>query len=80
MDLPEMVREMVREEVKAQLPGAVAAALQVFKPEKGDQGDPGQPGETPSIAHLETRVQNLVNEVESKVSVQLAALNLLGEK
>lgn len=76
MDLKETIRDMVREEVAAALATLPAGP----QGEKGDRGRPGTPGETPSIAHLEARVQDLVNSTESKVAAQLAAVRAIGGK
>ena len=40
-----------------------------IKGEKGDKGDKGDIGETPSIVHLEIKVDEKLNEVDEKLSI-----------
>lgn len=79
MDLKETIRQVVREELVVML-DTLPAGQPGERGEKGEPGEAGPPGETPSITHLEARIQNLINETESKVAQQMAAVRVLGGK
>lgn len=91
MEIRDIVRDIVREELAPIIEGLKVGAQgpqgtpgqpgevgeRGPRGRKGDTGEPGQPGETPSIAHLEAEVHNLVNKVETRLGQQLSALAVL---
>lgn len=70
MDLKEMIRTVVREELTAMLPTPTEQAEVTSDRERFEA----------FLASAEGRVQNLVNETESKVAVAVAAVRTLGGK
>lgn len=77
-----LMREMIREELAALLPGALAAALKAQPKPRASRAKPVDL--TPihdqvqeRMAAMEAQVLNMVNSAESRMSAHLAATSML---
>lgn len=71
-----LIREMIQEELKRQLPGALAEAVKNVRGEKGDKGergrkgekgDKGEPGPPADLAPLREELDTRLRSIEAHV-------------